>query len=284
MNLIDGRRVADGILAELRERVEALVECGVTPTLGILLVGNDPRSAVYVQSKRRAAEQLGVNVIFEKREQATKDDVLNQIETWNQNSNVHGMIIQLPLPNELANDELSFIEAVEPTKDVDGLHPLNLGRLLRGQPLVEPATPRGVVALLDEYKVELQGATVTLVGFGKLVGRALSALLIDRGCTLTIATKFTKDLGSVTKNADIIISAAGSPHLIKPDMVKDEVVLIDVGLSELDERIVGDIAPETREKAKLVTPVPGGVGPMTVAMLLTNVVESAERLSEVKRT
>ena len=278
MNLIDGRKVADEVLTELSERVETLVERGITPTLGILLIGNDPRSAVYVRSKQRAAEKLGIKVILEAPEQVTKLEVLKQIQNWNKNATIHGMIIQLPLPAELAEDELNFIEAVEPTKDVDGLHPLNLGRLLRGKPLIEPATPRGIVALLDEYEVELKGATVTLIGFGKLVGRALSALLIDRGSTLTIATKLTKNLTKITERADIIISAAGSPYLVKPDMIKDGVVLIDVGLSELDERIVGDISPEAREKAKLVTPVPGGVGPMTVAMLLKNVVEAAERI------
>jgi len=289
---MDGRRVANEILGELEHRVAALIARGITPTLGILLIGDDPRSATYVRAKQRAAERIGIRALLERPTDSSPETVVSQIENWNHDQGVHGIIVQLPLPPELAEHELDLIEAVDPAKDVDGLHPLNLGRLLRGKPLVVPATPRGVMKLLDEYAVQLDGARVTLVGFGKLVGRALSALLVERGATLTIATSRTTDLASVTRTADVVISAAGQSHFITPEMVRDNVVLVDVGLSELDpppltegelregkRSVVGDIAPETRERASLVTPVPGGVGPMTVAMLLTNVVESAERLN-----
>jgi len=277
MNLMDGKQVAADILCSLTNRVEHLKQLGITPTLGILLVGNDPRSKTYVHAKQRAAEKLGIAVRLDERAFANATEVFDQIQAWNQDSDVHGIIIQLPLPADLASNELHFVEAVLPTKDVDGLHPTNLGRLLRGAPQVIPATPRGVMALLAQYAVSVDGANVTLIGFGKLVGRALATLLLQSGATLTVATSHTRDLAAVTKQADIVISAAGKANLVTADMIKPDAVLVDVGLSELDERIVGDVSPEARNQARLATPVPGGVGPMTVAMLLTNVVEAAER-------
>ena len=301
MNLMDGRRVADEILGELEHRVAGLVECGITPTLGILLIGDDPRSAAYVRRKQRAAERIGVVVrlvttnetnlpspLFSKEGDQTQiqpsvEAIEEQIDDWNSDDTLHGMIIQLPLPTDMTTHELALIERVDPAKDVDGLHPVNFGRLLRGYSAITPATPRGVMTLLAAYHVQLTGARVTLIGFGKLVGRALATLLVNAGATLTIATKRTRDLAAATRDAEVVISAAGSPHLVSVDMISSDSVLVDVGLSEEDELLVGDIADEAKQKARLATPVPGGVGPMTVAMLLTNVVEAAERFANSKK-
>ncbi len=290
MQTMDGRRVADEVLGGLEHRVAALMEHGITPTLGILLIGSDQRSAAYVRRKQRAAERIGVSV----RLVTSNDGALRpgsgqisipvelqalerQIEIWNADPTIHGMILQLPLPTELAVFELPLIERIDPAKDVDGLHPVNFGRLLRGYDAITPATPRGVMALLAAYHVALTGTRVTLIGFGKLVGRALATLLVNAGATLTIATKRTVDLAATTRDAVVVISAAGVAGLVTATMVRSESVLVDVGLSDIDDQLVGDISDEAKQKARLATPVPGGVGPMTVAMLLTNVVEAAEQ-------
>jgi methylenetetrahydrofolate dehydrogenase (NADP+)/methenyltetrahydrofolate cyclohydrolase len=314
MQAMDGRAVADGILTDLEHRVAALVGRGVTPTLGVLLIGDDPRSAAYVRRKQRAAARIGVMVQLTQpeighlggRHLTSVQPIFSTLEAWNGDDTVHGVIIQLPLPAELATHELALIERIDPAKDVDGLHPVNFGRLLRGYSAITPATPRGVMALLAAYGVDLVGQRVTLIGYGKLVGRALASLLVNAGATLTIATRRTRDLAATTRDAEVVISAAGSPNLVTSDMVSPEAVLVDVGLSEEDPAsldhtspeaskwqndlregkrpLVGDISDEAKQKARLATPVPGGVGPMTVAMLLTNVVESAERFDNRRTT
>ena len=276
--ILDGKKTAEKIKSQLAKRVEVLKTNGVTPGLGTILVGDDPGSHAYVGGKHKDCSEVGISSIrVDLPATASQEDVMKAIEQLNSDSNCTGYIVQLPLPKGLnANKAL---EAMDPKKDADGLHPVNLGRLVLGQDAPLPCTPRGIVELLREYQVPIDGAEVVVVGRGITVGRPIGLLLTRKSenATVTLCHTGTKDLIKHTKNADIIVAAAGVAHLIKPDMIKKGAALLDVGITRTDKGLVGDIDPEVKSVAGFFAPMPGGTGPMTRAMLLANVVDEAER-------
>lgn len=276
--ILDGKKTAEKIKSQLAKRVEVLKTKGVIPGLGTILVGDDPGSHAYVGGKHKDCSEVGISSIrVDLPASASQEDVMKAIEKLNNDPNCTGYIVQLPLPKGLnANKAL---EAMNPKKDADGLHPVNLGRLVLGQDAPLPCTPRGIVELLREYQVPIDGAEVVVVGRGITVGRPIGLLLTRKSenATVTLCHTGTKDLIKHTKNADIIVAAAGVAHLIKPDMIKKGAALLDVGITRTDKGLVGDIDPEVKNVAGFFAPMPGGTGPMTRAMLLANVVDEAER-------
>ena len=273
--ILDGKAVAAAIKAELTTRVTALKAQGITPGLGTVLVGDDPGSHSYVGGKHRDCQEVGINSIrIDLPNNATEKDVLAAIADLNNSKECTGYIVQLPLPKGINTQKV--LEAIDPSKDADGLHPLNLGRLVAGYDAPLPCTPRGIVALLDHYKISTQGAEVTVIGRGLTVGRPLGLLLTRKqeNATVTLTHTGTKDLTVHTKNADIVVAAIGQAHFLKAEMIKEGAVVIDVGISRTPDGLQGDVCPGVFEKASYVAPMPGGVGPMTRAMLLTNVVDA----------
>jgi methylenetetrahydrofolate dehydrogenase (NADP+) / methenyltetrahydrofolate cyclohydrolase len=276
--ILDGRAVAADIKADLTARVAALTDAGRTPGLGTLLVGDDPGSHAYVAGKHRDCAAVGIHSIQrELPATASQQQVEDVVAELNADPACTGFLVQLPLPGGL--DPLAVIELVDPVKDADGLHPVNLGRLVLGQPAPLQATPRGIVELLRRYDIRIDGADVVLVGRGITVGRSLALLLTRRteNATVTQCHTGTKDLAAHLRGADIVVAAAGTPGFITADDVKPGAVLVDVGITRTDEGLVGDVHPSAAEVASWIAPIPGGVGPMTRAMLLTNVVEAAEK-------
>ena len=275
---LDGKATAAAIRAELTERVAALAAAGRRPGLGTLLVGDDPGSRWYVSAKHKDCAQVGIASI-QRELPATADlsEILTVIDELNADPTCTGYIVQLPLPRGI--DESVVLERIDPAKDADGLHPVNLGRLVLGVPGALPCTPVGIVELLRRYDVPLAGAEVVVVGRGITVGRPLGLLLTRRteNSTVTLCHTGTRDLAAHTRNADVIVAAAGVPNLITADMVKPGAAVLDVGVSRVDGKIAGDVAADVREVAGYVAPNPGGVGPMTRAMLLANVVLAAEQ-------
>ena len=273
--ILDGKAVAAAIKAELTTRVTALKAQGVTPGLGTVLVGDDPGSHSYVGGKHRDCQEVGINSIrIDLPNNATEKDVLAAIADLNSSKECTGYIVQLPLPKGINTQKV--LEAIDPSKDADGLHPLNLGRLVAGYEAPLPCTPRGIVALLDHYKISTQGAEVTVIGRGLTVGRPLGLLLTRKqeNATVTLTHTGTKDLTIHTRNADIVVAAIGQAHFLKAEMIKEGAVVVDVGISRTPDGLQGDVCPGVFEKASYVAPMPGGVGPMTRAMLLTNVVDA----------
>ncbi len=272
---LDGKAVAAAIKAELTVRVTALKAKGITPGLGTVLVGDDPGSHSYVGGKHRDCQEVGINSIrIDLPNNATEKDVLSAIKDLNSSKECTGYIVQLPLPKGINTQKV--LEAIDPSKDADGLHPLNLGRLVAGYDAPLPCTPRGIVALLEHYKISTQGAEVTVIGRGLTVGRPLGLLLTRKqeNATVTLTHTGTKDLIVHTRNADIVVAAIGQAHFLKAEMIKQGAVVIDVGISRTPDGLQGDVCPGVFEKASYVAPMPGGVGPMTRAMLLTNVVDA----------
>jgi methylenetetrahydrofolate dehydrogenase (NADP+)/methenyltetrahydrofolate cyclohydrolase len=273
--ILDGKAVAAAIKAELTTRVTALKAHGITPGLGTVLVGDDPGSHSYVGGKHRDCQEVGINSIrFDLPNNATEKDVLAAIEDLNGSKECTGFIVQLPLPKGINTQKV--LEAIDPSKDADGLHPLNLGRLVAGYDAPLPCTPRAILALLDHYKISTQGAEITVIGRGLTVGRPLGLLLTRKqeNATVTLTHTGTKDLSWHTKSADIVVAAIGQAHFLKAEMIKQGAVVIDVGISRTHDGLQGDVCPGVFEKASYVSPMPGGVGPMTRAMLLTNVVDA----------
>ncbi len=273
--ILDGKALASAIKADLTTRVAALKAKGITPGLGTVLVGNDPGSMSYVDGKHRDCKEVGINSIrFDLPENATEKDVLAAIADLNSSKECTGYIVQLPLPKGLNTQRV--LEAIDPSKDADGLHPFNLGRLVLGFDAPLPCTPRAIVALLDHYKIATKGAEVTVIGRGLTVGRPLGLLLSRKqeNATVTLTHTGTKDLAKYTRSADIVVAAIGQSHFLKAEMIKEGAVVIDVGISRTAEGLDGDVCPGVYEKASYVSPMPGGVGPMTRAMLLTNVVDA----------
>ncbi len=276
--ILDGKATATAIKAELAERVAKLREHGITPGLGTVLVGEDPGSQSYVAGKHRDCAEVGITShrvdLPADATQAQLDDAIAEL---NADPTCTGYIVQLPLPRGL--DESRALESIDPDKDADGLHPTNLGRLVLGIRAPLPCTPRGIVELLRRYDVPLAGAEVTIIGRGVTVGRPLGLLLTRKSenATVTLCHTGTKDLASHTRTADIIVAAAGVAHLVTTDLVKPGAAVLDVGITRTDSGLVGDVHPDVRQIAGFVAPMPGGVGPMTRAMLLANVVEAAER-------
>ena len=282
-SVLDGKRVATDIKRGLRERVAALVARGAPPALGTVLVGHDPASAIYVAGKHRDCAETGIESIrVDLPENASQAEIADAVDRLNANPRCTGYIVQLPLPAGI--DELSIVERIDPAKDADGLHPVNLGRLVLGAPGPLPCTPAGIVELLRRYDVPIAGARVCVVGRGITVGRPLGLLLSRRteNATVVLCHSGTRDLADEVRGADIVVAAAGSPGLIRPEMIKSGAVVVDVGVSRgLDGKIAGDVDPATAERAAWLSPNPGGVGPMTRALLLDNVVRIAEQNAQV---
>jgi methylenetetrahydrofolate dehydrogenase (NADP+)/methenyltetrahydrofolate cyclohydrolase len=276
--ILDGKATAAAVKADLAVRVEALKAKGVFPGLGTILVGDDPGSHAYVGGKHKDCYEVGIaSIRVDLPSSATQQDVLSAISALNADPACTGYIVQLPLPKGL--DANLALEAMDPLKDADGLHPMNLGRLVLGQPAPLPCTPRGIVELLRAYDVPLDGAEVAIIGRGVTVGRPLGLLLTRRSenATVTLCHTGTRDMAQHIKRADIVVAAAGVPHFIKPNMIKSGAALLDVGITRTEQGLLGDLDPACAEIAGWIAPMPGGTGPMTRAMLLANVVDTAEK-------
>jgi methylenetetrahydrofolate dehydrogenase (NADP+) / methenyltetrahydrofolate cyclohydrolase len=276
--ILDGKATKDAIYDELGPRVARLAEQGHTPGLATVLVGDDPASHSYVRGKHNDCAKVGITSIRKDLPaDSTQGDVEAAIDELNADPACTGYIVQLPLPDQL--DAGPLLERIDPAKDADGLHPINLGRLVLGEPAPLPCTPRGIVELLRRYDVTINGARVAVVGRGITVGRSLGLLLTRRSenATVTLCHTGTKDLAAEISRADIVVAAAGRAHLITPDMVRPGAAVLDVGVTRTDSGLAGDVHPDVADVAGFLSPNPGGIGPMTRAMLLTNVVEAAER-------
>lgn len=280
--VLDGKATAAEIRANLKVRVARLTELGRTPGLGTVLVGDDPGSVAYVAGKHRDCAAVGITSLrHDLPADASQAAVEAAVRELNEDPRCTGFLVQLPLPAQVS--ELAVLELMDPVKDADGLHPANLGRLVLSEPAPLPCTPRGIVTLVRRYGIELAGATVCVLGRGITVGRPLGLLLTRRSenATVTLCHTGTKDIPSHTRQADIVVVATGVPGILTADMVKPGAAVIDVGLTRTPDGLIGDVAPEVRDVAGWLTPVPGGVGPMTRAMLLLNVVEAAERAAGI---
>ena len=276
--ILDGKATAAEVKEQLATRVAALAAAGMVPGLGTVLVGDDPGSRAYVAGKHRDSAQVGIaSIRRELPASATQQQVEAVVDELNADPACTGYIVQLPLPPGL--DALAVLHRIDPAKDADGLHPVNLGRLVLGEPGPLPATPRGIVALLRRFGVAIDGAEVTVIGRGITVGRSLGLLLTRRSenATVTLCHTGTRDLAAHTRRADIVVAAAGRPGLLTPDMVRPGAAVVDVGITRTDAGLAGDVAPEVAGVAGYLAPVPGGVGPMTRAMLLANLVDAAEQ-------
>ena len=276
--ILDGKALAASIKRDLATRTTALKAKGITPGLGTVLVGDDAGSHSYVAGKHRDCHEVGINSIrVDLPASATQADVLAAIKELNAAPECTGYIVQLPLPNGI-NTQI-ILEAIDPAKDADGLHPLNLGRLVAGYEAPLPCTPRGIVELINHYKIPLSGAEVVVIGRGLTVGRPLGLLLTRKqeNATVTLTHTGTKDLAAHTKRADIVIAAIGKAHFLTAEMIKPGATVLDVGISRTGAGLLGDVDPGVMNVASFVAPMPGGVGPMTRAMLLTNVVDACER-------
>ena len=285
--LILGKTVSESIYAELRGRIESLKSKGITPGLAVVLVGSDPASEVYVRMKGKKCEELGMHsVTVLMPENTTEKELLDKVDELNRDAAVHGMLVQLPLPSHI--DEKKVIFAIDPEKDVDCFHPVNVGKMLIGEPDFLPATPAGIQQMLVRSGIETKGKHVVVVGRSNIVGKPMVAMMMQKGSaadsTVTVVHSKTRDLPSITRLADILIVAMGKPNFVTADMVKEGVVIIDVGTNRIDDpnspkgsRLVGDVDFEgVKNKAAAISPVPGGVGPMTICMLMANTVHAAE--------
>jgi methylenetetrahydrofolate dehydrogenase (NADP+) / methenyltetrahydrofolate cyclohydrolase len=269
--LIDGKALAERIRGEIAQEVRELGEIG----LATVLVGDDPASDIYIRLKHKAAAEVGINAKdIRLASQTTEDELLGQVADLNTDESIDGLLVQLPLPDHI--DEARVIRGIDPVKDVDGLHPLNFGQLVLGRPAHVGATPVGVMRLLEEYDVPLEGARAVVVGRSDIVGKPAALLLLHANATVTVCHSRTRDLGSVTREADVLVVAVGRANVIGPAEVREGATVIDVGMNRRDEGVVGDVDPGAAERAGLITPVPGGVGPMTIAMLLASAVKAAK--------
>ncbi|HII75711.1 MAG TPA: bifunctional methylenetetrahydrofolate dehydrogenase/methenyltetrahydrofolate cyclohydrolase FolD [Methanolinea sp.] len=265
--ILDGKKVSEARLARLKEEVEA---SGLTPELATVIVGKDPASQMYVRMKHRACGQVGIRSRgVELPSDSTTEEVREQVDRLNQDQDVSGILVQLPLPPHV--DTHRVVETVLPEKDVDGFHPANLGRLFSGNPIFSPCTPRGIMTLLQEYGVEPEGLRAVVIGRSIEVGRPMAALLLNASATVTICHSRTRELPSFTRQADILVAAVGKARFVEPTMVREGAVVIDVGTNQVDGKLCGDVDfDRVREIASAITPVPGGVGPMTIASLMEN--------------
>jgi methylenetetrahydrofolate dehydrogenase (NADP+) / methenyltetrahydrofolate cyclohydrolase len=268
---MDGKALAERVRAEVAREVAAL---GRPVGLATVLVGDNPASHVYVRRKREACAEAGIESFHHELDVTTgEDDLLALVGDLNADERVTGILVQLPLPDQI--DEDRVIRAIDPAKDVDGFHPLNAGLLLQGNPVLVPATPAGIMEILDAYEVELQGANAVVIGRSNIVGKPVSLLLLQRHATVTICHSRTRDLAAVSRGADVLVAAIGKAGFVTRDMVKPGAAVIDVGINRVDDRLVGDVDAGVAEVAGLMTPVPGGVGPMTIAALLRNTARAA---------
>jgi len=287
MKIIDGKAVAEKVINECKEEIAGLKQKGITPGLAVVLIGDDPASKVYVGSKARKCEELGIySLKIEMPAESTQEEVMKVVEDLNNNDKVDGILVQSPPPAHI--DEDAIVRAIDPAKDVDGFHPVNVAKLALEDPTgFIPCTPHGCMRLLEDAGVETSGAEAVVIGRSMIVGKPMALLLMGKSgnATVTVAHSRTKDLAAVCRRADIIVAAIGMPEFVKADMVKDGAVVIDVGINRVDDatkkrgyKLVGDVAyDEVAEKCSAITPVPGGVGPMTIAMLIKNTVIAAGR-------
>ncbi|MEX0960470.1 MAG: bifunctional methylenetetrahydrofolate dehydrogenase/methenyltetrahydrofolate cyclohydrolase FolD [Burkholderiales bacterium] len=277
--LLDGVAVSKEIRAQFGQRVEALKARGVTPGLAVILVGDDPASAVYVRNKAKACADIGMHSeVIRYPSDVPEQTVLAKIRELNNDARIHGILVQLPLPAQIDNHKV--LEAIDPGKDADGFHLSNLGALVTGSTVFPPCTPYGVMALLDHYRIPVEGRNAVVIGRSNIVGKPMALMLLQRSATVSICTSKTRDLKQYTLLADILVVAVGKPELVTGDMVKPGAAVIDVGMNRLaDGKLAGDVDfASVREKAAYITPVPGGVGPMTITMLLGNTLQAAERM------
>ena len=279
MGIIDGKRVASQIKENIVAEVRSLKQkTGKTPGLAVVLVGDDHASAVYVRTKNKTCKNLGFqsfeNILPANTSEST---LLGLIDELNKDERVSGILVQLPLPSHISSYKI--LEAINPQKDVDGFHLENIGRLVTGNATFKPCTPEGIIQLLDHYKVDVEGKNAVVLGRSNIVGKPISLLLLERNATVTICHSRTKNLSAITKLADILIAAIGKPNFVTADMVKDDVVIIDVGINRVNDKLIGDVDYQSvSKKASLITPVPGGVGPMTIAVLMANSLQAFKNL------
>jgi methylenetetrahydrofolate dehydrogenase (NADP+)/methenyltetrahydrofolate cyclohydrolase len=275
MAIIDGKKVSSQIIEHIASEVKSLkLKTEKSPGLAVILVGDDPASAVYVRNKNKTCTNIG----FQSFENILPSDtselkLLNLIDELNNNEHINGILVQLPLPKHISSHKI--LEAIKPEKDVDGFHLQNVGRLVTGNPSFIPCTPAGIIRLLDYYSVDLEGKNAVVLGRSNIVGKPVAFLLLEKNATVTICHSRTKDLSKITRQADVLIAAIGKPNFVTADMVKDGSVIIDVGINRVEGKLVGDVDYQVvSQKVSLITPVPGGVGPMTIAMLMANTLQS----------
>lgn len=278
--ILDGKAFANLKAEKLKEKVKKLKEAGIQPYFCVINIGDNPASKIYVRTKKRRAESLGImQKIYQLPNDETEENVLALIDRLNADPMVHGVMVQLPAPKQINVNHL--MEKIDPEKDVDGLTPANMGRLWQGNHFVEPATAAGIIALLDYYQIDLAGKDVVVIGRSNIVGKPVAALALQRDATVSILHQGTKDLTQYTKKADVVISAAGHANLIRKDMIKDQAVIIDVGINHVNGHLTGDVDFDgVKEKASWITPVPGGVGPLTVEFLMEQVVKLTRRAND----
>ncbi|MBM2829796.1 MAG: folD [Gammaproteobacteria bacterium] len=278
--IIDGVAIAKAVREEWKHRADKLKVRGILPGLAVVIVGDNPASSMYVRNKIKACHEVGLHSeVHDMPEDVTEEMVLRQVEELNSNPKIHGILVQLPLPKHI--DANKIIEAISVEKDVDGLHLYNLGALVTGNQVFPPCTPYGVMCLLEHMNIPVEGQHAIVVGRSNIVGKPMALMLLQKNATVSICTSKTRDLKQHTLQADILIVAAGKPKLITANMIKDGAVVIDVGINRLDDgSLAGDVDFQgVKEKAGYITPVPGGVGPMTIAMLVANTISAAERIS-----
>lgn len=279
MELINGKELAKKIRGELKTKVEKLKEKGINPKLAVIMVGDDKASAVYVRNKNKACNEIGIEFEeFLKDSSTTQEELIDLIKELNNRKDIHGILLQSPIPKEL-NIREAF-NTIDYRKDVDGFNPINVGKLSIGEDSFISCTPFGVIRMLEEYNIPIEGKRAVIIGRSNIVGKPLIQCLLNKNATVTVCHSKTKNIEKITKNADILIAALGKPKFVTENMVKDGAVVIDVGINRNEEgKLVGDVDFENvSKKASYITPVPGGVGPMTVAMLMNNVVKAAEQL------
>lgn len=275
--ILDGKALAQHLGRNLAEETNSLKSHGINPKFCVINIGEDPASKVYVRSKRKKAEKIGIKqMVYQLPEDESEEDVLRLIDRLNADAEVAGLMVQLPVPDQIDVDKV--IERIDPEKDVDGLTPANIGRLWMGKHFVEPATAAGIIALLDHYQIDLNGKNAVIVGRSNIVGKPLAALMLERNASVSILHSHTRNLGELTRRADILVSAVGKPHMIKAEMVKEGAVVIDVGINRVDGQLMGDVDfDQVKDKASWITPVPGGVGPLTVEFLMEEVIKLTRR-------
>ena len=278
--VLDGKTFANLLGQNLKEKVKKLKDEGITPHFCVINIGDDPASKIYVRTKKRRAEKMGIiQDIYQMSADTKQEEAIALIDKLNADPAINGLIVQLPAPKQIDTDAL--LERIDPNKDADGLTPANIGHLWMDKHFVEPATAEGIIALLKHYEIPLEGKNVVIIGRSNIVGKPLAALMLEQNATVTIAHSRTKNLGEITKKADVLVSATGQAFLVKADMVKDGAVVVDVGMNHVDGKLVGDVDfDNVKEKASYITPVPGGVGPLTVQFLMEAVVKLTRRQND----
>lgn len=276
-NIIDGKSIAEEIRTSIKERVSKMKEAmNINPSLTVILVGDNPASQVYVRNKERACIEVGIDSnIIRMSKKTSEQELLDTIQKLNEDRSVHGILVQLPLPEQINEDKI--IAAIDPKKDVDGFHPINRGKLFAGEKSLEPCTPMGIIRLLDHIGYEIEGKNAVIIGRSNIVGKPVALMLLKRNATVTIVHTRTKDIKSITQTADILVVAVGRAKIVDSSYIKEGAVVIDVGINRLDGKLCGDVDfDDVKDKAGYITPVPRGVGPMTIAMLLENTLTAAE--------